>query len=174
MKAQITAFGEPATLSDDLLRVGETAPQVRVVMQNYHDLIIGGAKDKPQLILTVPSLDGDVCPKEIEQFDEVLGDLRERIYTYVVSMDLPHAQRRYCVVYDIRNLEVLSDFRYRDLRKFGVLIADGVLQGLLARAAFVIDTAGKVTYVQLVVEQTDEPDYDAVRQAVEAVLSRRN
>lgn len=171
MKAQITAFGEPATLTDELLQEGQSAPQVKVVQNNYQDLIIGGAKDKPQLILTVPTLDGDVCPKEIEQFDEVLHDISGKIYTFVVSMDLPHAQRRYCVIYDIQNLQILSDFRHREMRKYGVLIADGILQGLLARAAFVIDTNGKITYVQLVKEQTDEPDYDAVRRAVEAALA---
>lgn len=171
MQILITFEGTPARLTDRLLDIGDTAPEARVVQQSYEDFVIGGAKDKPQLILTVPTLDGDVCPKEIEQFDEILREVAPHIYLYVVSMDLPHAQRRYCVVYSIKNLRILSDFRYRDMQKYGVLIADGILQGLLARAAFVIDTEGRISYVQLVKEQLHEPDYEDVRKAIERVLS---
>ncbi|MCS7153677.1 MAG: thiol peroxidase [Bacteroidia bacterium] len=172
MESTITAYGEPANLADRLLSVGENAPEVLVVQQDFKDFLIGGAKDKPQLILTVPSLDGEVCPREIEHFDEILRNFSPRLYTYVISMDLPLAQRRYCIVYGIQNLHILSDFRYRNLRQYGVYIASGILQGLLARAAFVVDTEGKITYIQLVREQTDEPDYEEVRRAVEAVLAK--
>jgi thiol peroxidase len=49
-----------------------------------------------------------------------------------------------------------------------VLMADGPLAGLLARAVVVIDKAGKVVYTQLVPEITEEPDYDAAVEAVKA------
>ena len=44
-------------------------------------------------------------------------------------------------------------------------MADGPLQGLLARSVVVIDREGKVVYTELVPEITQEPDYD---RAVEA------
>lgn len=52
---------------------------------------------------------------------------------------------------------------------YGVLMADGPLAGLLARAVVVIDKAGKVVYTQLVPEITEEPDYDAAVEAVKAL-----
>lgn len=168
--SNISVYGEPATLKGTLPQVGDPAPEVRVVDHDYRDVIIGGAKDKPQLILTVPTLDGEVCPKEIEHLDDMLKDYQHRIYTHVVSMDLPHAHRRYCIVFSISNLKTYSDFRYRELEKYGVLINSGVLQGLLARAAFLIDTTGKIAYVQLVHEQTDEPNYDEILSAIDKVL----
>ncbi|MCX7651520.1 MAG: thiol peroxidase [Bacteroidia bacterium] len=168
----ISVYGESANLKGSVPKEGDPAPEVRVVASNYQDIVIGGAKDKPQLILTVPTLDGEVCPQEIERFDEILGEFGPHVYTYVVSMDIPHAQKRYCIIYSIRNLEIFSDFRYRDLEKYGVLIDSGMLKGLLARAAFIVDKEGKIRYMQLVKEQTHEPDYDEIRAALEKVISQ--
>jgi thiol peroxidase len=41
-----------------------------------------------------------------------------------------------------------------------VLIEDGPLAGITARAVIVLDTADKVIYTQLVPEIAHEPDYD--------------
>ncbi len=41
---------------------------------------------------------------------------------------------------------------------------------LLARAVFVVDRDGTIQYVQLVQELTEEPDYDAVLEAVNKLL----
>lgn len=51
---------------------------------------------------------------------------------------------------------------------YGVLMADGPLAGLLARAVVVIDKAGRVVYTELVPEITEEPDYDKAVEAVKA------
>ncbi|GIV23427.1 MAG: thiol peroxidase [Bacteroidia bacterium] len=166
----ITYEGQPLALKGRLVRAGEPAPVVRVVNQAYQDVEIGGKKDRPQLIATVPTLDGQVCPEEVEHLHETLGPLAAKLYLYVVSMDLPHAQRRYCIVYSIKHLEVLSDFRYRELEKYGVLIEGGVLKGLLARALFLVDTEGKVAYVQLVREQTYFPDYEELQGAIQKLI----
>ena len=56
----------------------------------------------------------------------------------------------------------MSDFD----KNYGVLIADGPLAGLLARAVVVIDKEGKVVYTELVPEITEEPNYDKALAAV--------
>lgn len=45
---------------------------------------------------------------------------------------------------------------------YGVMIADGPMRGLLARAVVIISPEGKVTYSQLVPEITVEPNYTAI------------
>ena len=55
----------------------------------------------------------------------------------------------------------MSDFRVTDFdNNYGVLIDDGPLAVLLARAVVVMDKDGKVIYTELVPEITEEPDYD--------------
>ena len=45
-------------------------------------------------------------------------------------------------------------------KDYGVLIQDGPLKGISARAIVVIDENDKVAYTELVPEITQEPDYD--------------
>jgi thiol peroxidase len=79
----------------------------------------------------------------------------------VVSMDLPFAAKRFCSTEGLENLTVASDCRDKDFGKaYGMLIADGPLAGVLARAIYVIDKEGNVAYKQLVPEITEEPNYE--------------
>ena len=71
--------------------------------------------------------------------------------------------------YTVENVVPASDFRASGFDgAYGVLMADGPLAGLLARAVVVIDKAGRVVYTELVPEITEEPDYDKAVEAVKA------
>jgi len=118
----------------------------------------------------VPSLDTPVCAAEARKFNEAVATLGPQVQAVVVSMDLPFAQSRYCESYQVENLIVASDFRYRDMEKYGVLIAEGPLKGILARAVFVLDPQGQITYTELVPEIAQEPDYEKALAALRALL----
>ncbi|RMD46869.1 MAG: thiol peroxidase, partial [Aquificota bacterium] len=119
-------------------------------------------------IITVPSLDTPVCEKETKEFNEKLAGLD--VDVTVVSMDLPFAEKRFCESFNIGNITVASDFRYKDLEKYGVLIAEGALKGILARAIFIVDPEGKICYKQIVPEITEEPNYDEVINTLKSAL----
>ena len=51
-------------------------------------------------------------------------------------------------------------------KDYGVLITDGPLEGITARAIVVLDASDKVVHTQLVPEIAEEPDYDAALAAV--------
>jgi thiol peroxidase len=170
MADTVTVKGNPATLAGPTLNVGDKAPVAYVVTKTLEEKAIGGAKDKPQLIITVPSLDTPVCEMETQKFNELLKDYTDKVDVTVVSMDLPFAEKRFCESFNIANIDVASDFRYRDMEKFGVLIAEGALKGLLARAIFIVDTEGKIAYKQLVPEVTNEPNYDEVLEALKKLV----
>ena len=51
-----------------------------------------------------------------------------------------------------------------------MLIADGALAGVLARAIFVVGKDGKITYKELVPEITAEPKYDEALAAAKAAV----
>ncbi|HID79339.1 MAG TPA: thiol peroxidase [Aquificales bacterium] len=170
MAETVTLKGNPVTLAGPTLNVGDNAPTARVVTKELSEKEIGGKRDKVQLIITVPSLDTPVCETETKKFNELLKDFTDKVDVTVVSMDLPFAEKRFCESFSIANITVASDFRYRDMEKFGVLIAEGVLKGLLARAVFVVDTEGKIAYKQLVPEITNEPNYDEIIQALKKLV----
>jgi thioredoxin-dependent peroxiredoxin len=156
--------GVVATLEGREINVGSYAPVVSVVNSDgLHDFTVGGAKDKRQLILALPSLDTGVCAHETQNFSSKIARLgNDKVIAVVVSMDLPFASGRFCSVNKVENIIATSDYRYHDFGKnYGVLMSSGPLSGLLARAVFVIDTTGKVIYKELVDDITKEPDYNA-------------
>ena len=79
---------------------------------------------------------------------------------YVVSLDLPFAQGRFCSTEGIANLTTLSDFKAKDFGKsYGLILESSPLAGLLTRAVIVVNPEGKVSYVEVCEEITNEPDY---------------
>ena len=165
MAKTVTLKGNPVTLAGPELKVGDNAPVAYVVTKDLAEKEIGGKKDKVQLIITVPSLDTPVCETETRKFNEMLKDFSD-VNVTVVSMDLPFAEKRFCESFNVSNIDVASDFRYRDMEKYGVLIAEGALKGLLARAVFIVNKEGKIAYIQIVPEITSEPNYDEVIEAL--------
>ena len=56
------------------------------------------------------------------------------------------------------------------MARYGVVVAEGPLRGILARAVFVVNPAGQITYTELVPEIGQEPNYDAALSALQALL----
>jgi thiol peroxidase len=170
MPVTVTLKGQPLALRGKLLAAGDHAPEACLITNKLEEVVVGGAKGKPQILITVPSLDTPVCAAEAKKFNEALSALREQVMSVVISMDLPFAQGRYCESHQLEGIQVASDYRFSDMARYGVVLAEGPLQGILARAVFVVSPAGHLTYVELVPEIAQEPNYDAALQAVKALL----
>jgi thioredoxin-dependent peroxiredoxin len=85
-----------------------------------------------------------------------------------VSVDLPFAQKRWCGAAGIDKVVTLSDYRDRSFgQAYGVLIDD---LKLLSRSIFVLDRDNVIRYIQHVPEVTQEPDYNAVLEAVRPLI----
>jgi thiol peroxidase len=164
--ATVTLKGNECNLSGNEVKVGDKAPEVTVVKSDdLSEVTVGGAKENAQLVIVVPSLDTPVCAMETTKFNNQAAGI-DGLEVTVVSMDLPFAAKRFCSTEGIENLTVASDFRNKDFGKaYGMLIADGPLAGVLARAIYVIDKDGNVAYKQLVPEITEEPNYDEALEA---------
>ena len=162
-----TSFkGEIVNLVGDEVKIGDMAPVVTVVDTGLNDIDVGGSNDKIQLIIAVPSLETKVCAAETRKFNQEVANL-SIVDTTVISMDLPFASERFCSTEGIENLKVASDYVDKDFSvSYGVLMADGKLRGLCARAVFVVDRGGKIVYKEIVPEVTAEPNYAAVLEAI--------
>jgi thiol peroxidase len=105
-----------------------------------------------------------VCDTETRRFNQEAGKLSADVQILTISMDLPFAQKRWCGAAGVDKVVTLSDHRNASYgTTYGVLIKD---LRLLARAVFVLDREGIIRYIQIVKETTEEPDYEAVLDAV--------
>jgi thiol peroxidase len=158
--AQVTLKGNPIHTNGDLPAVGSKAPDFKLTAGDLKDLTLGDFKGKKKILNIVPSLDTPVCATSTRRFNETAGKLPNTV-VLVVSADLPFASKRFCTTEGIQNVTTLSLMRDKNFAKdYGVLIQDGPLAGVTARAVVVVDENDKVVYRQLVPEIGQEPDYD--------------
>ena len=164
----ITFKGNPATLLGTPVKVGDKAPEFRVVDKGLQPVTLADSKGKVRLITVVPSLDTGVCDTMTRKFNEAAGQLPDSVAVYTISVDLPFAQARWCGNAGIEKVQTLSDYQDRSFGlNYGLLIKE---LKLLARAVLVIDASDKITYMEIVKEVTTEPDYDAALAAVKAAV----
>lgn len=142
-----------------LPEVGSMAPDFTAVSVDLKDVKFSDYKGKRVILNIFPSLDTSVCATPVRRFN-VEAAKNKNVVVLALSMDLPFAQSRFCTVEGVTNVIPLSLFRSKDfVKNYGVLMVDGPLEGLMARAVFAIDESGRIIYRQLVEEVTDEPDY---------------
>ena len=158
--ATVTLKGSPIHTNGNLPKVGGPAPDFKLVNKDLNDVSLGNFKGKKKLLNIVPSLDTSVCATSTRKFNNYAKG-RQDVVIMSVSADLPFAQSRFCQAEHIDNVLTLSMMRSRDFAvDYGVLIQDGPLAGISARAVVVLDERDRVLYAELVPEIAQEPNYD--------------
>jgi len=165
---EVTMKGQPVTLLGSKVKVGQKAPDFNVTGTDFSAATLADLKGKIKLIASVPSLDTPVCDMEIHRFNEEARKMSGDAVMVFMSMDLPFAQKRFCLSGGIDNVKTFSDYRLADFgANYGVLIKEN---RLLSRAIFIIDKNDVVRYVEYVKELTSHPDYDAALKALKEII----
>ena len=164
--AIITLQGNEIHTNGDLPKVGDTAPDFSLVNSELGDVSLATYKGKKKLLSIVPSLDTPVCATSTKKFNETAKEKSDSVFL-MIAADLPFAMSRFCAAEGTDNVIALSMMRSRKFAKdYGVLIEDGPLAGITARALVVIDENDKVIHSELVSEIAQEPNYDAALAAL--------
>lgn len=162
----ITLQGNEIHTNGDLPKVGDNAPDFSLVNAELGDVSLATYKGKKKLLNIVPSLDTPVCATSTKKFNETAKEKSDTVFL-MIAADLPFAMSRFCTAEGTDNVIALSMMRSRKFAKdYGVLIEDGPLAGITARALVVIDENDKVIYSELVPEIAQEPNYDAALAAL--------
>ena len=164
--ATITLQGNEIHTNGDLPAIGEKAPDFVLVDKDLQNVNLDEYVGKKKLISIVPSLDTPVCASSTKKFSDFAAE-RNDVVILIVSADLPFAMSRFCTTEGVENIVTLSMMRNQNFaEEYGVLIQDGPLAGITARAVLVLDAENDVVYSQLVNEIAEEPDYDSALKAL--------
>ena len=123
--------------------------------------------DEPVVLAFFPAAFSNTCTDEMEALRDEFD--RSGCALFGVSTDLPHALTEYQAQYDLP-FALVADPDHRAIEAYDVVESfehygvDTVAQ----RAVFVIDTDGVVTYRWLAENAGQEPEYDALADAVDA------
>ena len=158
--ATITHRGNTVHTIGELPAVGSRAPDFRLTDVNLNDVSLADFRNKKKLLNIFPSIDTPTCAMSTRKFNVYAAGNPDAVII-MVSADLPFAQQHFCSVENTHNVKTLSMMRDRDFAKdYGVLLLDGLFQGITARAIVVIDENDKVVYTELVPEIRQEPNYE--------------
>ena len=164
--AEIKLNGNPINTNSELPATGSSAPDFLLTDGDLNDVSLKDFSGN-KILSIVPSLDTGVCATSTKVFNERISD-RDDVTVLVVSADLPFAQGRFCSAEGTDKVETLSMMRSRVFAKdYGVLITDGPLAGITARAVLVLDDDNKVKHAELVPDIVQEPNYDAAFAALD-------
>ena len=120
---KITFNGDPITLVENQVKVGDTAPDFLVVDNTLKDFTLADTNGK-RIFVSVPSLDTSVCDMEVRRFNEEASKLDD-VTVYVISMDLPFAQVRWCGNAGVDRVKTVSDYKQKSFGKnYGALIEE--------------------------------------------------
>lgn len=157
--AKVMFKGNQVNTNGNLPQIGAKAPDFVLTDADLKDHSLKEFTGKRKLLSVVPSLDTGTCAMSAKKFnDQAKQDPNLVIIT--ISADLPFAQKRFCHTEGVENIVTLSMLRSKEFAStYGLLLVDGPLAGLAARAVLVLDENDVVRYLELVPEITQEPDY---------------
>lgn len=164
--ATITLQGNEIHTAGEFPRVGSKAPDFTLTDRDLNDVSLSRWMGKKKLLSIFPSIDTPVCAVSTRKFNDYARTHDDTVML-MVSADLPFAHKRFCGDEGLENVVTLSTLRSDDFaRSYGVLLNDGPLSGLTARAVVVLDENDTVVHAELVPEIGHEPDYEAALKAL--------
>ena len=168
MAKSVTFKGSPMTLEGRSLKEGEAAPDFTVVDPDLKDVKLSDFKGKVKVVTFFLSLDTPVCDLQVKEFNKRASTLSSDVVILGISKDLPFAQKRFCNENEIKNIKVLSDYKYSSFgTNYGLLVKE---LNLLARGVLIIDKNNILRYLRIVDELTTPPDYDDALKALERII----
>lgn len=162
--AHITLKQNPTQTNGDLPK--GKAPHFTLVDKDLKDRSLQEFLGKKVLLSTNPSLDTAVCATTTKHLND-LAKKNPDLMVLIITKDLPFAQKRFCEQEKLQNILTLSMMRDDHFAKdYGLFIENGPLKGLIARAVLLLDEQHSVVYSELVLEITNEPNYERLQQAL--------
>ena len=150
----------------ELPAIGSRAPDFSLVDTKLHNVSLTNWAGLRKIINTFVSIDTEVGARSVIEFDRFATGI-ENIALLMVSYDLPFAHQRFCDEHKLANVVGLSAIRHAGFgQNYGVLIADGPLAGMLARAVVVLDENDTVVHQEHIEDIATEPDYAAAFRAL--------
>lgn len=158
--ATVEFKGQTVHTAGDLPLPGRPCPAFTLLRPDLSPLTLADFQGRRIVLNIFPSLDTTVCARSVFAFDARSGDATNLVVLNI-SADLPFAQDRFAKGSGLDGVAFASVFRHPGFGSdFGVLMSDGPLRGLLARAVVVVDERGIVVHAELVPDLACEADYD--------------
>ncbi len=169
-KDAVTLKGNPVTLLGPEIKIGQKAPDFKLLDGNFKAVALSRSKSTVKLISVTFSLETAICDMQTRTFDEAVGRCVKSA-GYSISMDLPFTLERYAKEHPSHNMKLLTDYYEGAFgAAYGLLIKEN---RLLARAVFILGYDNTVRYVEYVKDVATAPDYEKALKNLNAVCEEK-
>lgn len=159
--------GNLVTLLGPKLEPGKKAPDFTLLDNSQSPKSLNDFRGKKILLNIVVSLDTSVCDMQTRKFNEAASGYGPDVVILTISMDLPAAQKRWCGAAGVDRVITLSDHKDAAFgTAYGLLIEE---KRLLNRAVVVIDPSGIVRYIEVLADNSNQPDYEKALAALKNI-----
>jgi peroxiredoxin len=156
-----------------MVSTGDSAPDISATIANGEVEAFELSEhlgDGPVVLAFFPGAFTPPCSNEMVAFQEHLGDFEAAGATILgVSADSAFSQNAFREEHGLE-FDLVSDMSREAIQAYGleIDIDDLGLHGIANRAVFVLDDDGEVVFDWVADDPTNEPDYEAVLDAVES------
>lgn len=162
----VTLQGNPVAVKGNMPKKGDTAADFQLTNGKLSDVGLDNFSGKKKVLNIFPSIDTPTCALSTKKFNDFAREHEDTVML-MISSDLPFAHNRFCGDEGLENVHTLSTMRDKNFaERYGVLLAEGPLAGITARAVVVLDSDNKVLHTELVGEIGDEPNYKSALAAL--------
>jgi peroxiredoxin len=152
------------------LQVGDKAPDFKLFSSELKEVSLGDFKGRKVVLQFFPMAFTGTCTEQLCTMRDSFG-FYEGMNADVlgVSVDSPFTLAKFKEE-QFYQFPLLSDFNKEVSQSYGAFYEEFVfnLKGVSKRAAFVIDEEGNIAYAEVLENAGDLPDFDAIKQVVQA------
>ncbi|MGE0041818.1 MAG: peroxiredoxin [Vicinamibacterales bacterium] len=151
--------------------LGTKAPDFTLMNQDREPVTLSQLlANGPVVIAFFPAAFSGVCEKELCTFRDSMSEFNTMQAQVVgISVDTFFALKAWSEQHKFA-FPLLSDFNKDVIRAYDVYNPDMIgLKGIAKRSVFVVDTQGMVRHREVLEDARNEPDYAAVRSALQSL-----
>lgn len=160
---QIKRGDQIINLVGNPIDVGDTFPMVDLIDRDQQTVSLTDYIKGLTIISIVPDINTKTCDIQTNRFAALAKEKDYPIIT--ISTNEPDDIVNWCQANNV-DMVYLSDVNRQLSDQSGLLMAE---YDKLARTVFLLDGEGKIHYREIVADMRDEPDYDQVLAAAEAM-----
>lgn len=162
---QVTFQGKAVEIKGQPIKVGDKAPEAKLLDRQGQVVEITELFDKLTLLSVVPDVTTQTCHLQTKKFAELSQAQDWNFYT--VSRNTVDQFNQWNEENDL-SVQTLSDFDQDFGTQYGLAI-DLAGKEILTRAVILVDSEGIIRYLEIVEEVTQQPDYDQAVAAIQAI-----
>jgi peroxiredoxin len=153
------------------VQIGQDAPDFTLKNTEREDVALSSFRGKKNVVLLfVPFAFTGVCTNELCSVRDNLSAYNNLNAEVIgISVDSPFAQKQWKDKENL-NFTLVSDFNREVCKAYGAQY-DNLMgfQGVAKRAAFVVDTAGKVRYAEVLDSAGNLPSFDQITATLQSL-----